>query len=38
MTVYKLKTAFYSIIGPLSLGFILGGIDDKKLEEIKNFG
>ena len=38
MTVYKLKTAFYSIIGPLNLGLILGGIDDKKLEEIKDFG
>jgi len=38
MTVYKLKTAFYSIIGPLSLGLILGGIEDKKLEDIKNFG
>ena len=38
MTVYKLKTAFYSIIGPLSLGLILGGIDDKKLEDIKIFG
>ena len=38
MIVYKLKTAFYSIIGPLSLGLILGGIDDNKLEEIKNFG
>ena len=38
MTVYKYKTAFYSIIGPLSLGLILGGIDDNKLKEIKNFG
>jgi geranylgeranyl diphosphate synthase type I len=38
MTVYKLKTAFYSIIGPLSLGLILGGIDDQKLNDIKNFG
>ena len=38
MIVYKLKTAFYSIIGPLSLGLILWGIDDNKLEEIKNFG
>ena len=37
-TVYKLKTAFYSIIGPLSLGLILGGIDDQKLNDIKNFG
>ena len=38
MKIYKLKTAFYSIIGPLNLGLILGGIDDKKLEDINNFG
>ena len=38
MLVYKLKTAFYTIIGPLSLGLILGGIDDEKLEDVKNFG
>ena len=38
MLVYKLKTAFYTIIGPLSLGLILGGIDDEKLEDVNNFG
>ena len=38
MAVYKLKTAFYSIIGALSLGLILGGIDDQILNDIKNFG
>ena len=38
MLVYKLKTAFYTIIGPLSLGLILGGIEDDKLVEIKKFG
>jgi geranylgeranyl diphosphate synthase type I len=38
MLVYKLKTAFYTIIGPLSLGLILGGIDDEKLEDVKIFG
>ena len=37
MIVYKLKTAFYSIIWTLSLGLILGGIDEKKLEDIKIF-
>ena len=26
MLIYKLKTSFYTIIGPLSLGLILGGI------------
>jgi geranylgeranyl diphosphate synthase type I len=38
MLVYKLKTAFYTIIGPLSLGLILGGIDDEKLVDVKIFG
>ena len=38
MLVYKLKTAFYTIIGPLSLGLILGGIEESKLNEIKEFG
>ena len=38
MLVYKLKTAFYTIIGPLSLGLILGGIEEDKLEDIKSFG
>ena len=36
--IYKLKTAFYTIIGPLTMGLILGGIDDDKLEDIKKFG
>jgi len=38
MLVYKLKTAFYTIIGPLCLGLILAGVEDDKLEDIKNFG
>lgn len=38
MLVYKLKTAFYTIIGPLCLGLILGGIDDEKLEDVNKFG
>ena len=38
MLIYKLKTAFYTIIGPFSLGLILGGIEDEKLEDIKKFG
>ena len=38
MLIYKLKTSFYTIIGPLNLGLILGGIEDDKLEDIKNFG
>ena len=38
MLVYKLKTAFYTIIGPLCLGLILGGIEDEKLKDIQYFG
>lgn len=38
MLVYKLKTAYYTIIGPLSLGLILGGINNTNLESIKSFG
>lgn len=38
MLVYKLKTAYYTIIGPLSLGLILGGIEEDKLNDILNFG
>ena len=38
MLIYKLKTSFYTIIGPFSLGLILGGIEDEKLEDIKKFG
>ena len=38
MLVYKYKTAFYTIIGPLSLGLILGNIEDDKLKDIASFG
>ena len=33
-----LKTAIYTISGPLSLGLLLAGADNKKVEEIKEFG
>ena len=38
MLIYKLKTAFYTIIGPLCLGLILGGAEDEKLKDIQTFG
>ena len=38
MLIYKLKTSFYTIIGPFSLGLILGGIEEEKLKDIKKFG
>jgi len=38
MTIYKLKTAYYTIIGPINLGLILGGTSKDKLKDIENFG
>ena len=38
LRVYKLKTAYYTIIGPLCLGLILGGINDDRLKDIKDIG
>lgn len=38
MTVYRLKTAYYTIIGPLSIGIILAGGESDKLADIEKFG
>ncbi len=38
MSIYELKTAYYTIIGPLTLGLILGGIQDDRLKSIQEFG
>ena len=38
MDIYRLKTAYYTIIGPLNLGLMLGDISDNKLKEIESFG
>ena len=38
MTIYKLKTAYYTIIGPINLGLILGGASEDKLKDIELFG
>ena len=38
MNIYRLKTAYYTIIGPLSVGLLLAGADNKKIEDITNFG
>ena len=38
MNIYRLKTSHYTIIGPLSVGLILAGSDDKKLDDIEKFG
>lgn len=38
MLIYKLKTAYYTIIGPLSLGLILAGTNEEELNQIKEIG
>ena len=38
MNIYKLKTAYYTIVGPLNLGLMLGGVNDEKLKEFELFG
>lgn len=38
LTMLDLKTAWYTIIGPLQLGAIIGGADEKLLAEIQQFG
>ncbi|MBR2678223.1 MAG: polyprenyl synthetase family protein [Bacilli bacterium] len=37
MEIYRLKTAYYTIIGPLSVGMMLAGSNDKKIKEISKF-
>jgi geranylgeranyl pyrophosphate synthase len=38
ITLFKLKTAKYTIIGPMQLGAILGGADKTFLDKIDQFG
>ncbi len=38
MNIYKLKTAYYTIIGPLSTGMILAGTTQEELKDIEKFG
>ncbi|MBI2600356.1 polyprenyl synthetase family protein [Candidatus Daviesbacteria bacterium] len=38
MIISQFKTAWYTIIGPLSMGAILAGIDEDKLAAIEEFG
>ena len=38
MDIYRLKTAYYTIIGPLNSGLILAGGDNKKEKDIEKFG
>ena len=36
--IYLLKTAIYTISGPLSLGLLLAGAEEEKIEKIRIFG
>lgn len=38
LQIHEKKTALYTIIGPLSLGALLGGADDQFLKKIHEFG
>ncbi len=38
ITVYKFKTAYYSISAPLMVGGVLGGLEDYKINAIRIFG
>lgn len=38
VTIQKLKTAYYTIVGPLTLGAMLGNVHAKQLQAIKQFG
>ena len=38
MNIYRLKTAHYTIIGPMSTGLLLAGAPNSYLEDIKDFG
>ena len=38
MNIYRLKTAYYTIIGPMSVGLLLAGSDESKIKDITSFG
>ena len=38
LEIYRLKTSYYTIIGPLSIGLILAGANQIQLNEIEEFG
>ncbi len=37
MEIYHLKTAYYSVIGPLHLGMLLGDLPDSNMKELDGF-
>lgn len=36
MEIYKLKTAWYSVVGPYCMGAILGGLDDETVHKLED--
>lgn len=38
LEIYRLKTAHYTIIGPMSVGLLLAGANDEKIKDIESFG
>ena len=38
LEIYRLKTSYYTIIGPLVAGMLLAGGDEEKIDDIKSFG
>lgn len=38
LLIYKLKTAYYTIIGPICLGMILAGTNKEQIKKITEFG
>lgn len=38
LEIYRLKTAHYTIIGPMSVGLLLAGADEDKLKDIEKLG
>lgn len=34
--IYKLKTSWYSVVGPYVMGAILSGVDDEKIEKLED--
>lgn len=37
MEIYQLKTAWYSVVGPICVGMILGGALDEQVKEMEDF-
>lgn len=38
LEIYRLKTSYYTIIGPLEVGLLLAGVDEENLKDIRKFG